>query len=380
MIAVTGIGIISPYGVGKEKFLDGARMGSVLDGSMRSGIVRDFIPKEHINPMKVRRMSRFSQLALVSALEAWKDASMQDSYNPDDIGVIVGTGLGSVSSTHDFYTSLLEKGPDEMNPMLFPETVQNIAAAHISIEFGIGGPNTTFSEAGVAGENALFYACSLLNGGIKAVMVTGADELTKPVYDGMNKLKILSKRGAVCPFDRKRDGIILGEGACTLILERTSDALARKGRIYGEILSYGFSSEPVDRLRYASSQSMASAIKMANKGRTPHLVVASANSSVELDFREAKALSETIGPAVPVTALSPLAGYFLSSGVMKTGAAMLFLGEQFIPPIWGLEDPEVPGLNYVRALEKNEAFTALVNGFSHGGSNACIFLRKWNET
>lgn len=376
MIAVTGIGMVSTYGVGKEAFLSGLREGKGIGNGNHNGTIKDFIPKKFISPMKARRMSRFSQLALISALEGWKDSSIQGHYDPMNIGVIVGTGLGSVSSTDSYYVGLLERGPEETNPMLFPETVQNIAAAHISIELGLGGPNTTFSEAAIAGESALFYACELLrNNMVQAVLVTGADELTEPLFAGMKSLRILSKTQKIRPFDLMRDGMVLGEGACTLMLEKTDDAMKRGRHIYGEIVSFGFSSEPSDRLHYSSSEAMVKAINQTIIGGKPEMVIASANSTVELDYKEAIALKATVGDNVPVTALTSVTGFFMSSGVMKVGAALLCMHEGIIPPICGLEKPEVEGLCYMFETKEMKVSSALVNDFSHGGSNACVLLR-----
>ncbi|MEW6068528.1 MAG: beta-ketoacyl synthase N-terminal-like domain-containing protein [Nitrospirota bacterium] len=387
MIVVTGIGIVSAYGIGKEAFFSGAIKSSGIAeledirqknyGITRSGIIKDFTPKKIIPVMKARKMSRFSQIALISAIEAWKDASIEGCYDSSDIGVIIGTGLGSVSSTDSFYAGLLENGPEETNPILFPETVQNIASAHISIELGLHGPNTTFSEAGIAGESAIFYASELLKYGMtNSVLVTGADELTYPLFDGMKALRVFSKNNTSMPFDIRRDGLIPGEGACTLVLERISDATKRGAHIYGEIHSFGFSAEPVERLHYSSSMCMADAIKNALNNKKPDLIIASANSTKDLDYKEANAISKTIDGNVPVTTLTSMTGFFMSSGIMRVGAAMLFMEKGVVPPIWGLEDPEVKGLGYVLETKEMKIKNVLVNGFSHGGGNICIFVRS----
>ena len=388
MIVVTGIGIVSAYGVGKDAFLQGVKKGAGIDVITHfdtdaltvntGGAVKNFVPKQYIQPMKFRRMSRFSQLALVSAIEAWSDSSIQGCYKPSEIGIIVGTGLGSVYSSDSFYVGLLEKGPQETNPMIFPETVQNIAAAHISMEFGIVGPNATFGHAAIAGENALFYACELLeNGTANALLVTGSDELTKPVLEGMNSLRILSRKGIMKPFDVERDGLVPGEGACTLILERKDDAQRRAARIYGEVVCFGFSSEPVERLNFSSTASMVEAMRKTVRDETPDIILASANSTKELDRKEAAAIREVFAREVPVTATSSMTGFFMSSGVMKAGAAMLFMSKEFLPPIWGLENPEIE-LQYVIEPQEQKINTVLVNAFSHGGTNACIVLRGMN--
>ncbi len=388
MIGITGIGIVSAYGTGKEAFMSGAFTGSGINEFQlgneikKGGFVRDFSPKQFIQPMKLRKMSRYSQLALVSAIEAWKDSSIQGYYKTSDIGVIVATGLGSVSSTDLFYDGLLENGPDETNPILFPETVQNIASAHISIEFGLHGPSTTFSQAGASGENALFYAYELLNDGMAdAVLVTGADELTEPLFEGMKALRILSKKSVLRPFDIKRDGIIPGEGACSLILERVPEASKRGARIYGFLETFGFSTEPVDRFHYTSAESMSVAMKEAlNDNSPPDLIIASANSTLELDSKEALAIKETLGGSIPVISLCSMTGFIMSSGIMKIGAGLLFMQRGVIPPIWGLKEPEIDGPEYVFEPKKVKLSKILINSFSHGGSNVCVLLKGRDET
>ncbi|MDP2156218.1 MAG: beta-ketoacyl synthase N-terminal-like domain-containing protein, partial [Nitrospirota bacterium] len=254
MIAITGIGVICPAGVGRDNlirsFLDtrtgiaeATNFGLPHSGITTVGEVKDFVPKDHIPVMKARRMSRFSQFGLASAIEAMKDAGfgINDS-NHYNVAIAVGTGLASTGSTDMFYEGLLREGPEGTNPILFPETVQNIAAAHISMHFGTRGQNITFSHADISSELALFYGCELLKDRLAdMVIVSGADELSVTELAGYSGFNVLSNH--MMPFDRKRNGFVLGEGAATIILERKEDAERRDARIYctisaAEITSY----------------------------------------------------------------------------------------------------------------------------------------------
>jgi len=389
MIAVTGMGIVSPYGVGTDAYAGGFSVHHAINpctgpelsgfGLEGAGVVEGFVPKKHIPPMKARRMSRFSQLALVASQEALRGSGLEMAgESAVRTGVVVGTGLGSVYSTDSFFEGLVRRGPAETNPILFPETVQNIAAAHISIELGIRGPNTTFSQGDIAGEFAIYYAAGLLNKGVvDAVLVCGADELTRPVLAGMRALNILSRRGKLAPFDRGRDGIIPGEGAAAVVLERADDAERRGAVIHGLITGFGFSADMVERLDYSSPEPIVRAMSAAieDSGLTPDLVSASANSTVTLDRNEAEAIRILFGGNVAVTALKSQVGSFMSSGVMKLVAALVWMQHGTVPPVFGLSEPEVTGPFYIMGnSEKRRIDSCLINGCSHGGSNMSILV------
>ncbi|GBD98411.1 3-oxoacyl-[acyl-carrier-protein] synthase 2 [bacterium BMS3Abin07] len=324
-------------------------------------------------------MSRFSQIAIIASREAWEMSGLELN---DDIskrtGVIAGAGLGSVESTDLFYEGLVRRGPHETNPMIFPETVQNIAAAHISIELGIKGPNTTFSQGDIAGESAVFYATGLLRKKTAdAVIVCGVDELTAPLLLGLSSLKLLSVTDTLAPFDNKRDGIIPAEGAASVVIERAEDAGNRGANILGYINAFGTGSDSVGRFSYASPESMSLTIDSAlNKaGISPDFISASANSTVELDRNEAIAIKSSLGRTVPVTAVKSQIGSFMASGVMKLTASLISIREGVIPPIFGLDDPEIPGLNYIMNQPVSaDIDSCLINGFSHGGSKVCMIV------
>jgi len=373
MIAITGIGALSVLGLGKEAQIEGI-LGS-KGGTALSDRVVGFEPKKIIPPLKARRMSRFSLLALASAIEAISDSALK--IEPLRTGIFVGTGLSSTESTDLFYESLLRGGPLNQNPMVFPETVQNIAASHIAIHFGIKGPNTTFSQNEIASELAIFYGIELLKeGSVDAVIVSGVEEMSNALFNGYRALRVVSKKSLMMPFDRKRDGFVPTEGSATLVLERAEDARKRGANIYALIASLGFSSAPVERLRYdASGSSMRDAMTEAIKDLDMiDMISASANSSKELDEAEARAIDEVFGNKIPVTALRSHLGFFISDGALRIALTALCMKNGIVPPILNLSEP-VRDINFVMSTPLRGSFRAcLLNSFSSGGAGASVVL------
>jgi len=396
VIAVTGIGVVSPLGTGRKDFslaLSRAVSGiSVSDnpalkesGIARFGEVKGFIAKEHIPAMQARRMSRFSQFALASAIEAAGDSGiLVTGENCFNVAVAVGTGLSSTDSTDRFYEGLLREGPEGTNPIVFPETVQNIAASHIAIHFSAKGPNITFSHSDISSELALFYAAELLKDRrADIVIVSGADELSPSAVTGYASLGLLSEE--MTPFDLRRKGFVLAEGAASVVLERLDDARERHAHIYGIIAASAFSSAPVSTMQYdTSSASMIYSMKTAlfQAGiEEPDFISASANSTEDLDRLEAHAIHETFGSRtgrVPVSAVRSCYGYFQGDGLLRLVAAVVATERNFIPAILGLKTPLTGGsLDYVvNSPRKGDIRTVLLNSFSNGGTASSIVFRR----
>jgi 3-oxoacyl-[acyl-carrier-protein] synthase II len=389
MIAVTGIGVVSPLGTGKQKFAHSIT--SALSGISASkdgvslGAVRDFTAKEHIPPMQARRMSRFSRFSLASAIEAMRNSGLEISdSNCFNAAVCVGTGLASTDSTDRFYEGLLREGPSGTNPMLFPETVQNIAASHISIHFGIRGPNITFSHSDISSELALFYGAELLRDRhVDFAVISGADEIGGSVFTGYRSLGLLSEE--MMPFDVRRKGFVPAEGAATVIMERLEDARKRKARVYCTLAASAFSSSPSSTIHYDSSrESMRSSMRGAllQAGiEEPDFISAAANSSRELDRLEAMAIKETFGrqaPAVPVSAIRSFYGYFQGDGILRLVAAIACMEEKIIPATLGLQTPlKEWDIDYVTGEpRRGDIRTVMLNSFSSGGTASSIVLRK----
>ncbi len=393
MIAITGIGIISPAGIGREHLIssfletrtgnaESAGFGLPYAGITTVAEVKDFVAKDHIPVMKARRMSRFSQFGLASAIEAMKDAGFDiNDSNRCQVAIAVGTGLASTESTDKFYEGLLREGPEGTNPILFPETVQNIAAAHISMHFGAQGQNITFSHADISSELALSYGCELLKDRLTdMVIVSGADELSMAELAGYSGFSMLSND--MMPFDKRRNGFVLGEGAATIILERREDADKRGARIYCSIPAVEITSYPTpiasyDRSRESMKRAMLSALSKAGL-ETPGFISACANSTPDLDCLEAESIKELFGHSIPVTAFRSYNGYFPADGILRIASTALCLDKAIVPAIAGLNNPmDGCGLDLViNNAREVDADSALITSFSTGGAAASIVLKK----
>ena len=404
-IVITGMGIISACGIGKEAFWK-----SCLEG--RSGIAqirffdpsgyrsrlgaeaRDFNPKDFMPPLKYRRMSRVSRLAVAASIEAIKDSGL--GICPEtaaSIGVVLGTGYGSTAQTDDFFVGMLKEGPEGANPILFPDTVPNAAASQISIYHGLEGPNTTFSHNEVSGEQALAFAFRLLREGrAEAVLAGSVDELSFVLFHSFAVLRALSpqdgREEGMRPFDRRRNGRVLGEGAGILVLEREARARERGARIYGSLAACAPTGSPVGIFRYESGgEQMARAMKktLHQAGVSPgevEYICAAANSTRDLDRAEARAIQKVFGETSRPPGVSSLKGHtgdFCGSGALRAAALLLAMQEGKIPPTVGLTDPE-SDLDHVMGPPRERKIKyALLNGFSFGGSNVCLLFKNENQ-
>ncbi|MBW1823516.1 MAG: beta-ketoacyl-[acyl-carrier-protein] synthase family protein [Deltaproteobacteria bacterium] len=403
-IVVTGIGLITPLGNSVEEFWRSCTRGasgikeiSGFDTSCYKshfgGEVSDFNPKQFMDPMQYRKMSKASRFAVAASIQALKDASLSISdNNADRVGIIVGTGFGSTSRTDEFFLSLLQEGPAGAQPFLFSETVPNAPASQISIFHGVKGPLSTISHNNVSGELAIGYAFDLLqSGAADAILVGGVEELNDITFHCYAGLGVLSPkdggREIMKPFDRESNGVILGEGAGVLVLEREEYALKRGITPYGCISGYASAGTSTEMGKYGmSGDQIARTIEAAL--RISHItqeeidfISVAANSSKVLDRLETKAIKESFAELtqrVPVTALKSQIGEFAGVGVIRAAAVLLSLRNQVIPPTVNLEtqDNECDVLHVVRKPTRQPVKTALLNGISFGGANISIVFKK----
>jgi 3-oxoacyl-[acyl-carrier-protein] synthase II len=404
-VVITGLGAISSLGLGKDGFWDSLRQGRSgikeigrfdpsLTNSRLGGEVSHFDPRDFIPSSRVRRLDRVSQMAVAAARLAYEDADLSDSPAlREEAGVVLGSGLSGLVSTESFFRSLLEFGPAGANPMLFPSTVPNAPASQVAIEMGLKGPNVTLSHKEVSGENAVIYGSSLIRQGRADLLLAGAvDELCQLLHLCYWKLGSLSpplgEEELCCPFDGRRNGIILGEGSGMVVLEEASHALARGAKIYAEITGWGMSGSDCRPGSYArDGEGLARAMEQAlgangSPPPKPGVIVACANSTPELDRMEADAIRRLWGEeagSIPVTAPKSMLGEFHSCGGLRIVAAALCLQYGWIPPTinYRVFDPECPldcVPNQGRAAELD---SVLVTGSSSGGGHACLWLRKF---
>jgi 3-oxoacyl-[acyl-carrier-protein] synthase II len=401
-IVITGIGIISACGIGKEAFwkscLEGRAGIAPIQSFDTSGYLshlgaeaRDFNPKDFMPSLKYRRMSRVSRLAVAASIEAIKDAALAVSpQSAPSIGVVLGTGYGSTAQTDEFFVGLLKEGPEGANPSLFPDTVPNAPASQISIHHGLQGPNTTFSHNEVSGEQALAYAFRLLQEDrAQAVIAGSADELSFVLFHSFAALRALSPKDrreeGMRPFDRRRNGRVLGEGAAVFVLEKESRARERGARNYGSLVTCAATGGPAGISHYETGgEQMARAMDktLRQAGLSPAQVdylSAAANSTRELDQAEARAIQKVFGGGTGSPAVSSLKGHigdFCGSGTLRAAALLLAMRNGKIPPTLGLKDPEFDLDHVVDTPRERTIQYALLNGFSFGGSNVCLLFKR----
>ncbi len=355
--------------------------------------VSNFEPSKFVDPMKLRRMDRLSQMVLVASMEAVKDAGLGGgALPPERIGIVIGNGYGGTSCTEEFFEGLLLRGPSGVNPMLFPTTVPNSAASLTSIELKLKGPNCTFCQKDASAEEAVIYAANLLRKGVAdAIIAGGGEELNDVIYHAFASLFVLSpgREGGAegCfPFDRRRNGRVLGEGAGVLVLETLESARRRGARVYAELASevmtggtggvsgYGPDHRPMAR-------AMGAAMKRSGLERIDY-ISASANSTRELDAAEAAAVMEVFrddAPGIPISSLRPMTGDFEGMGGLRLLTSVLAMQEGYIPPTLGHETPDEGfGLDCVPHKGRDASVDSVLhNGFGNGGTCTCIVLKKY---
>jgi 3-oxoacyl-[acyl-carrier-protein] synthase II len=395
-IVVTGIGIVGSLGIGRETFWKNFLAGHSGIKPIREfepletkihfgGEVEGFRPKEYLSPLVYRKMGRSSRLAVVASLEALRDASLEVSdLNRDRIGVFAGTGYGNSGLTDEYFASFMEGGPQGANPLLFADTVPNTAGSHISLTHRLRGPITTFCQNLISAELALIYACRQLQAGsADAILVVGVDELSPIIVHAFSALKGLNP--SINPV--LGGGLVLGEGACVLVLERREQAQARRARMYGEITACALNSGVTHPGHFEKEgRAMKKAVQECledgfESGRTPDLISLSANFSGELDQLEFQVLQAVIGEPCSRIALSPLkyfAGEYGGMGALRLATLLLALRDQMIPPT---VKPEqfIMGTPWDRRFQPSrpgEINQALLTGFTFGGGNACLAVRK----
>ena len=400
-ICITGVGVVSPIGIGKEEFLFSLKNGRSGIGeikefdthcsrSKRGGVVRSFHPKDFIAASKIRRLDRASQFAIAASKLALADANFSVTQeNSSRVGVVLGSGFCGLSSSEEFHRGQVLKGFLDLNPMLFPNTVPNAPSSYVSIELGIQGVNSTLVQSFCTAEAAIFFACDQLRKGKAGLILTGGvNEMSEFLFRGFSELHLLATDQGhgekSCPYDKMRNGLILGEGAGLLVIENEEHARSRGVRIYGYILGYslvgksskGDGSEDLDR-----------SIKMAIKGRegtSIDYLSGAGNSSKVLDALEARGIKKTF-PAqylqIPVSSIKSMMGEAIASGGMRMAANVLSMENDFVPPTINYlnSDPSCD-LHYVinQRLDR-EIQTILHLGISQKNCFSSILIGvEWN--
>jgi 3-oxoacyl-[acyl-carrier-protein] synthase II len=346
--------------------------------------------KTFINPTNLRRIDRIGKIVVSAVRLAIDDSGLNlKEEDSNRLGISIGTGLGSSDTVDQFFRSLLKEGPLGAAPLLFQTAVPNAITSHCAIEYGIKGVNITFSHKESSTEMAMTFAYHLLKEGrADVIFAGGGDELSEPLYHVYSMLGALSPgkgRGAegMRPFDQDRNGIVLGEGSGILVLETLEHAKRRGAKIYAEMAGAGLSGSTDGLLRYdLKGDSMARAMSSAVKDlQTVDYISAAANSTPDLDRAETFAIQKVFGERakeISVSSLKSMLGEFDGSGGIRACAMALSLYHEMIPPTIGTKniDPQYDLNLVLRQSERRSIRSALLNGFSNGGSNISLWFKR----
>jgi 3-oxoacyl-[acyl-carrier-protein] synthase II len=393
-VVITGIGVISPNGTGREAFgkaifegVSGIRPISLFETTefkvKTAGEVTSFKPQEFLGDKGLRTLDRSTKLVASATKLAIDDSGLIiHDNNSRSAGISLGSTFGSISSISDFDREALTDGPRYVNPALFPNTVINSPASQVSIKFGIRGFNATISSGSCAGLDAIGYALDQMKLGRAGVVFSGGvEELCLQVFLGYYKSGCLAglKGPEICaPFDKRRNGIVLGEGACVLVLEELELALSRKARIYAEICGFG-ASFGSGRLNQAISAAL------EDSGISPSeidFISSCANSAKDLDCEEAFAIKKVFGKEssrVFVSAVKSVLGESLSaSAAFQVAAAAEAIERQAVYPTVNFEENDgLCDLNYVVNKAKScKINKALITASSKSGYNSSLIISR----
>ena len=390
-VVVTGIGAVTPLGVGARTLYERWRAGAsgIEDGVGRCS---EFDPTEHLNKKEVRRADRFTQFALVASDEALREAGWDDGdlpYDPARIGCLIGTGIGGIGTLEHGKQTLIEKGARAVSPLAVPLMMGNAAAGAVAMRHGLRGQSYSILSACAAGAHSIGAAARMIQAGDADAVVTGGSEaaLTPLATAAFGALDALSEKGISRPFDAQRDGFVMGEGAAVLILEDGEKARERGATVLATIAGYGATSDAhhltaprqdgagaVDAMRQA----------LADAGYGPQDVIyvnAHGTSTALNDRAETVAIKEVLGDGVPVSSLKSSIGHLLgAAGAVEAVATILAMRDRVAPPTLNYETPdEGLDLDYVpneaKTLDVNgHQAVALSNAFGFGGHNAVLCL------
>jgi 3-oxoacyl-[acyl-carrier-protein] synthase II len=407
-VVITGMGVIAPNGIGIENFWNSLVHGrsglgkvSHFDASSYpsqvAAEVSDFDPTNYISPKSARRMDRFAQFAVACVRMALDHGNVEVSdRNSDRIGIALGSALGGIPSAEEQHSIFIERGLKRVDPLLAIKIFPGGATSQVSIEFGIRGHSNTIGGACSAGTDNVGYAFYAIKNNLADIMIAGGAEapIVPLTFGAFCLVGALSKRNgdltrASRPFDLKRDGFVMGEGAGVLILEDLGSALGRGIPIYAEVLSYGTTNDAYHMVQPSPTGRQAiSAIQCAlrdanlNPSDIDH-INAHGSSTPLNDKIETKIMKQIFGEyayEIPISANKSMTGHALgAAGAIELVASVLTIKNQFIPPTINYEfpDPECD-LNYVpNKGEKASVTTVLKNSYGFGGKNSSIIIRKY---
>ncbi len=384
-VAVTGLGVVAPCGIGREAFWQGL-LGPGLVDAGRLTTIEDWDPSPwYDSPKDARRADRSEQYAVAAATEALEQSG-RPAADPSRIGTIFGTGVGGIHTLEEQIVVRLDKGERRVSPFLVPMMMANAPGANVSMRFDLRGPNETISTACAAGTHALGYAARLISWGLADAVVAGGTEYagTPTSLASFGNMTALSSTGTSRPFDAERDGFVMGEGAAVMVLEEWEAATSRGATIIGEIL--GAASNADAHHITAPSPGGVGAIQcmqlaLTDAGLEPaeiRQVNAHGTSTPLNDAAEAAAVSEIFGErAVPVVSTKGVTGHALgAAGALEAAAVLLSMEHRLIPPTANTTnvDPEMTVDVVTGSARPWEPGPTMSNNFGFGGHNGSIII------
>jgi 3-oxoacyl-[acyl-carrier-protein] synthase II len=394
-VVITGVGSVTPLATGArtthERWCAGGS--GIEDGFGRCS---EFEPKEHLSVKEVRRSDRFTQLALAATAEALEDAGWDDQRPPVDPGraaCVIGTGIGGIGTLEEQHLVLQEKGADKISPLAIPLLMANAASGVVAMKHDLEGQSFGTVSACAAGAHAIGSAVRMIQYGDADVAVTGGSEssLTPLATAAFERMDAMSNSGVSRPFDKRRDGFVMGEGAGVLVLEEEETARERGARVLGRVLGFGASSdahhltapEPSGR---GAARAIEAALRDAEIEPADVIYVNAHGTSTPLNDRsETEALKAALGDEraheLPVSSLKSSIGHLLgAAGAVEAIATLLALRDRVAPPTLNYEEPdEGLDLDYVPAESRplpngDTRAIGISNSFGFGGHNAVLAL------
>lgn len=409
-VVVTGMGVIAPNGIGIDTYWDSLVNGVSGISYIESfdteefdvkiaGEVKDFDESKYFDRKQAKRLDRFAQFAVAGSLMAVEDAKLEiNDDNADEIGVLVGSGIGGMKTFQDQAKRLAKRGPRRISPFFIPMMISNMASGQISIYTGAKGPNSNAVTACASATTAIGDAAEIIKRGDAKIMIAGGSEaaITELSIAGFSNMKALSTRNdeptkASRPFDSERDGFVMGEGAGILILEDLEHAKKRGAKIYGEVAGYGMSgdahhiTEPAPEGEGAARCMQMAVDKAGLKPEEVDYVNAHGTSTPKNDKFETMAIKTVFGDHaydMLVSSTKSMTGHLLGgAGAIEAVACIKALETGVVPPTINYENPDPEcDLNYVpnESTEK-DIKVALSNSLGFGGHNATLIFKKYES-
>jgi|YNPMSStandDraft_1061717.scaffolds.fasta_scaffold23805_3 3-oxoacyl-[acyl-carrier-protein] synthase II len=409
-VVITGLGLVTPFGLGKEVNWQALVSGSSAISTITrfdptpfktkiAGEIKNFDPQQFIDRKEARKMDLFIQYAIVAADLAVTDSGIDlKLLEGEKTGVYIGSGIGGIGSIEETHRILMEKGPDRVSPFFIIQTIINEAPGYVSIKYRSTGPNMSNATACSTGAHAIGEACRMIQMGIVDRMIAGGSEapITPLSLAGFSNMRALSERNdqpekACRPFDAQRDGFVMAEGAGVVLLEELGAALKRGARIYAEVVGYGLNGDAYHvTAPHPDGEGAFMVMKMAldDAGISPsevQYINAHGTSTPYNDRTETLAIKNLFGEHarhLAVSSTKSMTGHLLgAAGSVEAAITALAIYHQIMPPTINYEYPDPDcDLDYVpNQARPAEIIYALTNSFGFGGTNACLLLKKFDQ-